>query len=200
MTISALKAASFIAQELGHDNETRNWRVAAEQMEKNIGKLFNPTTGQFRKSMLQSAEGKIEYDDTLDASSAYGLLAIGNLDSKTFDNIKSTFSAVEKKLLNSSPSGGVPRFEHDDYFLEKKQYLGNPWIVCTLWQAQYYIYTNQRSKAEELLDWAIGHAKQSGMLSEQIDPETGGQVGVSPLVWSHATFIDTVMLLSGDIL
>jgi GH15 family glucan-1,4-alpha-glucosidase len=35
------------------------------------------------------------------------------------------------------------------------------------------------------------------MLPEQVDPESGEAVGVSPLVWSHATFIDTILLLSG---
>jgi GH15 family glucan-1,4-alpha-glucosidase len=100
-------------------------------------------------------------------------------------------------LLNSSPSGGIARYEHDAYFLDNEKYLGNPWIVCSLWMAQYYIKKQQLDKAHELLSWSIGHASQSGMFSEQVDPDDGEQVGVSPLVWSHSTFIDTILMLSG---
>jgi GH15 family glucan-1,4-alpha-glucosidase len=34
------------------------------------------------------------------------------------------------------------------------------------------------------------------MLAEQADPTTGIGVGVCPLVWSHSTFLETVLLLS----
>jgi glucoamylase len=108
-----------------------------------------------------------------------------------------TFAALESKLLNSSPSGGIARYEHDKYFLSKDKYFGNPWIITTLWMAQYYIKKQQPDKATKLIDWVASHASNSGMLSEQIDPETSDPVGVSPLVWSHANFVDTMLLLFG---
>ena len=33
----------------------------------------------------------------------------------------------------------------------------------------------------------------SGMMSEQLDPQTGEQISASPLVWSHAEFVHTVI-------
>jgi glucoamylase len=65
--------------------------------------------------------------------------------------------------------------------------------------AQYYIKNQQPDKSKEVIDWVIKHSSQSGMFAEQIDPENGNQIGVSPLVWSHASFIETVLLLSGII-
>jgi glucoamylase len=77
--------------------------------------------------------------------------------------------------------------------------LGNPWLVTTLWQAQYYIKSQNTDKAKTLLGWVANHAGPSGMFPEQVDPETGEPIGVMPLVWSHAAFVETVLLLSGII-
>lgn len=43
----------------------------------------------------------------------------------------------------------------------------------------------------DLLSWAAGHALPSGVLPEQINPLTGESISVSPLTWSHATYIAT---------
>jgi GH15 family glucan-1,4-alpha-glucosidase len=192
---AALKMASYMAGELNQTQDALAWSNTAVQIQGNIVKLYNNEEGYYRKSLLMEADNNLELNNTLDASSAYGLLLAGILDERT----NSTFKTLEKKLLSSSPSGGIPRYEHDKYFLSKEKYFGNPWIVCTLWMAQYYIKNQQQDKARQLIDWTQEHSSASGMLSEQIDPESGEQLGVSPLVWSHATFIDTVLLLSGII-
>jgi GH15 family glucan-1,4-alpha-glucosidase len=108
----------------------------------------------------------------------------------------STAKHVEERLLNTSPSGGVLRYENDNYFLTKRQYKGNPWIVTTLWLAQYYAGCGQLDKAKELLDWSIARELPSGALSEQFDPENGSPLGVTPLVWSHAEMVNTILDLS----
>ncbi|NDC22281.1 glycoside hydrolase family 15 protein, partial [bacterium] len=87
--------------------------------------------------------------------------------------IINTAKKVEETILNTSPSGGVLRYENDQYFLEKQQYKGNPWVVSTLWLAQYYVYSKQTINAQDLLDWALGKQLKSGVLSEQFDPENG---------------------------
>ena len=50
-------------------------------------------------------------------------------------------------------------------------------------------------EAEKLLVWATERASSAGMLPEQVHPETGEHLFVSPLTWSHATFLDTVFSL-----
>jgi GH15 family glucan-1,4-alpha-glucosidase len=197
VTIAALEQACYIAEEIGLVEDANNWRQCAKRIKDNFGKLFNEQAGHFRKSITLLADGSLEYDDTLDSSSAYGLLFLdGNLnDAKA----KLSFAATEKMLLNSSPSGGIPRYEHDAYFLAKTKHLGNPWLVTTLWQAQYYIKSQNTDKAKTLLEWVANHAGPSGMFPEQVDPETGEPIGVMPLVWSHAAFVETVLLLSGII-
>jgi glucoamylase len=47
--------------------------------------------------------------------------------------------------------------------------------------------------AEELIDWVLKRAVSSGALSEQVSPIDSSPVGVTPLVWSHAELINTLL-------
>ena len=73
---------------------------------------------------------------------------------------------------------------------------GNPWIICTLWLAEWYIAKAKSlpdlSRALEILDWVRKHTLDSGVLAEQLHPYSGGPISVSPLTWSHATVVMTV--------
>jgi GH15 family glucan-1,4-alpha-glucosidase len=77
------------------------------------------------------------------------------------------------------------------------EFTGNIWFICTLWLAEYYIA--KASCAEELdpalkiLEWVAGRALPSGVLAEQMDPVSLSHVSVSPLTWSHSTFVGAVM-------
>jgi GH15 family glucan-1,4-alpha-glucosidase len=58
------------------------------------------------------------------------------------------------------------------------------------------IYLTERARNEEelnqaleMMNWVVDHALPSGVLAEQIHPFTGQPVSVSPLTWSHATFV-----------
>ncbi|MDQ3490888.1 MAG: glycoside hydrolase family 15 protein, partial [Acidobacteriota bacterium] len=74
---------------------------------------------------------------------------------------------------------------------------GNVWIICTLWLADYYIACAQTkdelTEALNILEWIKASALPSGVLAEQLNPMTGEPVSVSPLTWSHSTFVATVM-------
>lgn len=110
--------------------------------------------------------------------------------------VEKTAQAVEKYLLNRSPSGGSPRYEHDQYFAVNPPYMGNPWFVATLWLAQYYVRTKRLDEAKELLDWCAKRTLPSGAMAEQVHPGTGQPRSVAPLVWSHAEFVNTALDLS----
>ena len=43
----------------------------------------------------------------------------------------------------------------------------------------------------DILEWVANHALPSGVLAEQVNPESGEPLSVSPLTWSHATFVAT---------
>jgi GH15 family glucan-1,4-alpha-glucosidase len=69
--------------------------------------------------------------------------------------------------------------------------------VTTLWLAQFYIKT-AKSEADltipkETFKWVLKYAQPSGILSEQLDPQTGEQLSVGPLVWSHAELVNSIL-------
>ena len=96
--------------------------------------------------------------------------------------------------------GGFARYEADYYFRRSEDFgpiPGNPWFICTLWAAQWYI-AQAKSRQElttalELLLWSASRAMPSGVLAEQLDPHTGASISVAPLTWSHAEFIATTL-------
>lgn len=197
ITIAALRSAAELAKEFGTEQDVQLWQQTADRINQNLKRLFNEEKKYYRKALLLREDGNLDFDETLDISSAYGFLLAGSDVNES--NIQATFMAVEQKLLNCCPIGGVPRYEHDDYFLKKTQFLGNPWIIAGLWVAQYQMKTGRTEDSRKLIDWAKARASSSGMLPEQVDPENGDSEGVSPLVWSHACFVDTVLMLAGII-
>lgn len=192
LVISALHAAASFADEFEYPDDAVAWRAAAEKISGNLTVFFDPERGLLRKGFLLRDDGSLRFDSTLDVSSAYGAMMFAG---RAFgaQTIKSTYEGIERILLPNCPSGGAARYETDYYFRVSEKYYGNPWFVTTLWVAQYYLQTQQTQKAEELVTWTIAHALPSGILSEQIHPETGAPISVTPLVWSHAELINMLI-------
>lgn len=189
VTARALYTASDIAHTQGDGVNEDKWRAAADMLKSHAGDFFHEERQLLYKGYLL-LDGDREVDETLDISTFFGSW---RFDYNSDDHVLSTLKAVEERLLNSSPSGGTPRYENDNYFRSDPPYLGNPWFVTTLWLAQYYAYNGDRKKTDELIDWALRHALPSGVLSEQVNPETGAVVGVTPLIWSHAELVNAVL-------
>jgi GH15 family glucan-1,4-alpha-glucosidase len=193
-TIAGLEAAAKLANEFDRPEEASKWNKAAAGLRDNLDALYHPQ-GYFRKGFLLQEDGTLKYDDTIDISSLYGPFMYAGLHLDD-ERLQGTLRHVEDTLFNKSPQGGVIRYEFDNYFLSKRQFKGNPWLVCTLWLAQFYAIAKETDKAQALLDVAIKHELRSGALSEQFDPENGEPLGVTPLVWSHAELVNTILDLS----
>jgi len=189
--IAGLETAAYLARVTEHPEDALTWQNSADKIRSGLGALYHPD-GYYRKGFLLQENGSLAYDDTLDVSNFYGPFMFVD-DSLEDKRLASTIEHVEKRLTNTTPVGGVLRFEGDNYFLAKSQYKGNPWIVCTLWLAQYYKAINQPEKAEGMVRWAMDRTLPSGSMSEQFDPEDGSAISVTPLVWSHAEFVNTVL-------
>ncbi len=189
--LAGLDTAVKLAKMTDHLEDAKVWQEAADNFRSNLGKLFHPD-GYFRKGFLYSKDGPIQYDDALDISSLYGPFMYSGLPLED-ERIAKTADNVKKKLADVVPAGGVVRYEHDGYFLSKTQFVGNPWIVCSLWLAQYLIANKNKELALKYINWALDRRLPSGILSEQFDPETGSPLGVAPLVWSHAEVVNTLL-------
>ncbi|MEK7733224.1 MAG: glycoside hydrolase family 15 protein, partial [Planctomycetota bacterium] len=49
------------------------------------------------------------------------------------------------------------------------------------------------NNALPILEWVVDRSLASGVLAEQVDPYTNAPLSVSPLTWSHATFVTALM-------
>jgi len=190
ITYRALVVAAQFASSKGIDVDAKKWQTAAELLLTHSGAFFNVERGAYNKGFLLSPEG-LHTDTTLDISSFYGTYLFGYYLDES--QVTSTLSLIESELLDISPSGGSARYENDNYFRSDPAYKGNPWFVTTLWLAQYYAKNGQKERAEKYVTWALDKGLTSGLLSEQISPEDSKIVGVTPLVWSHAELINTIL-------
>lgn len=192
VTYQALLTAADFADVFEYPDDAVRWRLAASEIAANFEPLFNTDRKAFRKSFLLEDDGSLVFDDVLDVSSLYGMLMYAAHDFG-LDETKQTLTAVEEALLDASPSGGAARYEHDQYFRQDPPFMGNPWFVTTLWLAQAYLRFGNHDKAKQLVDWTISKALPSGVLSEQVNPSDGSTLSVTPLVWSHAELINTLL-------
>lgn len=196
VTHRALIEAAKFADTFEYPDDAVRWRRAAEEIANGCDVFYDNERGLFRKGFLLQEDGSLQFDNTLDVSSAYGAMMFG---AKIMgpQRIHSTYEAIERILLHSAPSGGSPRYEHDSYFASDPPHMGNPWFVTTLWIAQYYLQIKRDEEAAKLVEWTLAHATPSGALSEQVNPNSGEPVSVLPLVWSHAELINTLLDLRG---
>jgi len=191
-----LMAAAKFATLLGKDEPSRTYQVIAERIRSAIGTvLFDEEQGIFVKHILHKDDGELVYDKTLDTSSLYGLILFRVFDVDD-ERMQRMLSAVEARLQVHGNSKGFVRYEGDAYYRMQDAQSPNPWVITTLWIARYYIEKAKTLKdlkyPLELLEWTSSHATKSGVLAEQMHPDTREQLSTSPLVWSHAEFVLTV--------
>jgi glucoamylase len=193
-----LTAASCFASAFGDRTAGEQYRVAALEVRAGTEEvLFRSDLGRFARMVNQRKDGTWEVDATLDAS-LFGLWYFGMLPPDDA-RVVATMQAVRDRLWIKTDIGGVARYENDYYHQQSQEIAtipGNPWFICTIWLAQWMIATSRSrsglAPAVKILEWCARHGLASGVLAEQVHPETGAPLSVSPLTWSHATFVTAV--------
>ncbi|MFT3686452.1 MAG: hypothetical protein QM783_16275 [Phycisphaerales bacterium] len=162
--------------------------------------LWSEEHGRFARMATVNADGSYKLDMTADSA---------NFATWWFDAVpaeghhaQAEMSALRELLWCKTPIGGCARYQNDYYHRvvnDNPDIPGNPWLICTLWHAQWAV---ARAKTEadlepalDLLSWAAERAADSGVLAEQVNPLTGEMLSVSPLTWSHATVVIAVQEL-----
>jgi len=196
-TVAAgLRAAAKFAIHFGDDDRAIAFRTAADEVVDAMKEhLYSREHGRFLRGLLANGNDALLPDPIVDAS-LFAVFYFGCF-SPHDEMVQNTMRAVEDKLINTTSVGGVARFENDGYMRESEAITGNSWFICTLWLAEYYIAIAKSSvelqKALVLIKWVVSSAMPSGVLGEQIDPVKGVHTSVSPLTWSHSTFVSTVL-------
>ncbi len=196
LVYASLISAAELSRVLGKDTHEERYRKAAEEVKEGILKyLYDEKTGMFL-NMLDRKGKEWNYDKTIDISSAYGLFRFGVLpaDDKKLAHV---FETSVRELSHGITAGGIARFEHDDYYQIDGETNGNPWVITTLWYAEYLLANasseHDLDRVRDIFNWVVLHAQPSGVLSEQLHPKTGEQVGATPLTWAHAAYVSAII-------
>ena len=202
-TVSAvyagLRAAEKFANLFRDARRIKIYHKAAEEMKAAMEKhLYSEDHGRFLKAIVPRTDGSFDSDLTIDASMYapfyFGLFEPGD------EKVVRTMNVIKQRLWVKTEMGGIARYERDTYHKvsdHTQDIPGNPWLLCTLWLAQWYIAKAETSdelqEAIPILEWVADRALPSGVLAEQIHPFTNQPLSVSPLTWCHAAFVTTVL-------
>jgi GH15 family glucan-1,4-alpha-glucosidase len=195
-TYAGLIAGAKFAKLFEKENDEKLFSGAAEKMKTAIlDHLYDKDLKMFVKH-LNTKNGEVHYDKTIDMSSIYAIFTYGILD---IDDplVVTSIATIEEKLRINTGIDGVPRYTGDRYYFQVEG-VPNPWYITTLWLAQYYALSAKSpqdlDKVRHWLNWVVVHSPLSGVLSEQLHPFTGIQLSANPLTWSHAEYVRTVLL------
>ena len=190
-------AAANFEKAIGTSAGEKKYRKAAEKVKEGILKyLYDEKEKRFVKMLYyggnDSEHEKKEIDPTIDASSTYGIFEYKVL-SPEDPRVKSSMESFTSSLHCNTEIGGYARYDNDGYYRIDRNTPGNPWFITTLWLAEYYIQIakteDDLKPAVEIFEWVAAHALPTGVLSEQLNPNTGAPVSVAPLTWSHAGLV-----------
>jgi GH15 family glucan-1,4-alpha-glucosidase len=168
-----------IAAHLGLTDRARYWREHADRMHAVISeRSWSPALNAFVGTM----DG-----DTLDASllrlSEVGFLAADD------PRFASTVAAIEKDLKHGD---FIFRYtERDDFGTPE-----NAFLVCTFWYINALAALGRRDEARALFEKILAHRNPHGLLSEDIDPQTGELWGNFVQTYSMVGIIDSAIRLS----
>ncbi len=193
--VGGLRAAANFANLFGETKRAEEYKkVSDEIVEAMREHLYSAENKCFLRALEFHGDEHFETDTTVDAS-LFGVFYFGCF-APNDEIIVSTMRKIEKNLWIKTEIGGVARFENDPYMRVSNDAPSNAWFICTLWLADYRIAVAKRKKdlrgVLEILEWTTKRALPSGVLAEQINPLNGEHASVSPLTWSHSTFVATV--------
>jgi glucoamylase len=180
---AGLKSSSALARAMRAHELGTEWDKKANSLREAIlNQSWDENLNRFIKTVVPR-------DDNIDVSLLslsypFDVLPAGD------ERMIKTAAALESAFKFTS--GGIGRYPFDLY------YGGNPWILTTLWLALYYEKEGNLDKAKQFIQWAQSHCTELGLLSEQINKQTGSPVSAVPLAWSHAFFILSILDLKNS--
>ncbi|MEI7603544.1 MAG: glycoside hydrolase family 15 protein [bacterium] len=187
-----LIGASILALKLGQHDEAEKYATIAHEIREAVIKyLYDEESGHFIHGLYKDFPNN-KWSKSMRADSSISGLWFFEMLSADDSKVVKTMEWLEKELWNDNSVGGIIRYDNDDYYRQNKNTKGNPWFITTLWFAQYYIKREDNKKAEKYLQWVVDNISGTDLISEQIDCNTGIDMSIKPLTWSHAEFIRTV--------
>jgi glucoamylase len=183
---AGLNAAAELANHFNDQEHRTAWSAAADEVRTGMRRhLWVESEGRF---------GRAIGDPSLDAS-AFALFHLGVFSAESA-HVEATMTAIREKLWVDTETGGIARYENDEYHrisADTDRVPGNPWILSTLWLAEHELARGGVQAALDRVRWARARATPSMILPEQMDPYDGQHLSVAPLTWSHAQVLSIIL-------
>ena len=175
----ALDRALKLASMRGSNGDLSNWTRNRDAIRESILEHgYDSELGSF----VQCYGSKV-----VDAS-ALRLSMVGLIDSQD-PRMISTVKQVERRLMRH---GLVYRYRGSDDGLKGEE---GTFVMCTFWLIDNYIMQGRMKEAEDLFQHVISFRNDLGLLSEEIDPENGEQLGNFPQGFTHISMINATVRL-----
>lgn len=179
MCWAACDRLANIATHLGLVERSRYWRARADQVHRTIyEQAWSEKLGAFAESFG---------GDQLDASLL--LMAEVNFLKPDDKRFHATISAIEKALRRGNH---MYRYATEDDFGVPR----NAFNICTFWYIDALARVGRTEEAREIFDSILACRNDLGLLSEDIDPQTGELWGNYPQTYSLVGIINSAMRLS----
>lgn len=176
----ALDRACQLADRIDAEARVDGWRAEAERIREAIlTEGWNAEVGAFTQSL-----GSSELD-----ASALMILIVGFLPADD-PRVVSTVEAVAEKLTDER--GFVYRYRSTDG-IEGGE---GTFTICTFWLAQCWAMMGRIGDARALFEATAGCANDLGLLSEQIDPDSGSLIGNFPQAFTHIGLINAAWAIT----
>jgi GH15 family glucan-1,4-alpha-glucosidase len=158
----------------------RRWRAAREALSADI--LIHGVDETHTR--LTRAYG----DEELDA--ALLILPVLEFLPPTAPLVRNTVAAIEQQL--STTSGLLYRYPPGSDGLPGKE---GAFLPCSFWLVQALARTGKQERAADLFAGLLDLAGPLGLFAEEVDPDTGRQLGNYPQAFTHATLIQAALAL-----
>ena len=164
---------------LGLQSRAKYWNGLAEPMHAELlERSWNPKRGAFT-----AAFGTDDIDASVLLLADLGVVEVED------PRFASTVAAIERELVREKH---VMRYASaDDFGMPETEFL-----ICRFWLIDALWSLGRRDDARDLFADAMQHRNRYGLLSEDIDPQTGALWGNFPQTYSMAGLILSAMRLS----
>ncbi|RUL93170.1 glycoside hydrolase family 15 protein [Verrucosispora sp. FIM060022] len=170
----ALDKAVQLGPHLGERADVRRWAAIRDEIRATVLREgFDERSGAYT-----GAFGSSE----LDASALY-LPVMGFLPADD-PRMRATIAAVEREL--GGPGGLIRRWQDEP----------GGFLLCSFWLVECLAMAGERERAASLFEQITGHANDLGLLSEQIDLDSGAHLGNTPQALSHIGLINAAWRLT----
>lgn len=171
---AAMDKAVALAPRLGDGVDPRRWAAVRDEIRDTVLREgWNDRIGAYT-----AAFGSTE----LDASALF--LPVVHFLPATDPRMRATIEAVEREL--GTPDGLVRRWNTDPA----------GFLLCSFWLVECLVMAGERERGQRLFERVIEHTNDLGLLSEQIDLNSGAQLGNTPQALSHIGLINAAWRLT----